>query len=374
MIAKITSPDNIQRPLFYNEHKVRKGDAKMLYASGFPFNMQQLKIIDKLDYFEHILKQSSSKNKALHITLNFSNDDQLYPDKLIEIAGKYMDQIGFGAQPYLIYQHFDADHPHIHIVTITIQADGKRINTHMIGADKSEKARRNIETSYGLTEVDKSTREKAFKFQPIIHLTKTSEIKSAITNILGHVLKEYLFGSLEEFNAILKQYNLIADRGEKDSRVYQHEGLLYRVIDEKGKFIGDPIKASLFYNNPTLATLESKFCPPTSPTRAKKKTHLQDTIDSYFQKKQVSISDLVEDLKQKDIYTILRLSADGFLYGITYVDNLNKSVFNGSALGKQYAAKAIQDRIKNINPLGIADFLNAIPDINKTIRSREIEK
>ena len=53
--------------------------------------------------------------------------DKLSKEKLKEIANEYMQKIGFGEQPYLLYQHHDAGHPHIHIVTTNIKADGKRI-------------------------------------------------------------------------------------------------------------------------------------------------------------------------------------------------------------------------------------------------------
>ncbi|HET7119139.1 MAG TPA: relaxase, partial [Hanamia sp.] len=41
----------------------------------------------------------------------------------------------------------------------------------------------------------------------------------------------------------------------------------------------------------------------------------------------------------------------GLIYGITYVDHYTKCVFSGSALGKQYSAKAIQGRclLKNVS-------------------------
>ncbi len=64
---------------------------------------------------------------------------------------------------------------------------------------------------------------------------------------------------LPELNAVLKQYNVLADRGSENSRIYQNNGLVYRVVDEHGNKIGVPVKASDFYNKPTLAFLESKF-------------------------------------------------------------------------------------------------------------------
>lgn len=61
-----------------------------------------------------------------------------------------MDKIGFGDQPYLIYQHHDAGHPHIHITSINVQDNGKRIDMHNIGKDKSEPARKEIEEAFNL--------------------------------------------------------------------------------------------------------------------------------------------------------------------------------------------------------------------------------
>ena len=62
---------------------------------------------------------------------------------------------------------------------------------------------------------------------------------------------------------------------------------------------------------------------------------------------------LVAALNQKNIYTVLRQNAEGRLYGITFVDNQNKVVFNGSDLGKGYSAAALQSRLAvvNENPL-----------------------
>lgn len=49
-------------------------------------------------------------------------------------------------------------------------------------------------------------------------------------------------------------------------------------------------------------------------------------------------------MEKEGINTVFRKSEKGLLYGITYVDHTTKNVFNGSSLGKQYSAKAIEDR------------------------------
>jgi len=68
----------------------------------------------------------------------------------------------------------------------------------------------------------------------------------AIQNILENVLNRYKYTSLPELNAVLHQYNVKAERGTENSKVYQTGGLLYRVLDTNCNPVGVPIKASLF--------------------------------------------------------------------------------------------------------------------------------
>ncbi|MNX78671.1 hypothetical protein D3C86_1102760 [compost metagenome] len=50
------------------------------------------------------------------------------------------------------------------------------------------------------------------------------------------------------------------------------------------------------------------------------------------------------------------------LYGITYVDHTTKCVFNGSSLGKEYSAKAIQERCGTIASDSAVLLSGTIPD------------
>ena len=86
-----------------------------------------------------------------------------------------------------------------------------------------------------------------------------AETKRAITNVLDHVLPTYKYASLAELNAILQQYNVVADRGRESSRIYKSNGLVYRILNSNGEKIGVPIKASLIYSKPTLKNIEARF-------------------------------------------------------------------------------------------------------------------
>ena len=74
------------------------------------------------------LNKNVSRN-SVHISLNFDPSENSSPVKLTDMAQTYMDEIGFGKQPYLGYQRQDAGHPHLLIVTIKVREDGTRTHT-----------------------------------------------------------------------------------------------------------------------------------------------------------------------------------------------------------------------------------------------------
>jgi hypothetical protein len=297
-----------------------------------------------------LIKQASLndnvKRNAVHISLNFDPSENLSKEKLMEITNVYMNKIGFGQQPYLVYQHLDAGHPHIHVVSLKIRADGSKIDMNNIGRNQSETARKEIEKSFGLVEAERQQKKLKTELPPIstgkVHYGR-SESRKAISNVLREVLPNYKYASLAELNAVLQQYNVLADRGSEDSRTFKKGGLVYRILDEKGKSIGIPMKASDFYDKPTLRNLEEKFTPcPTGQTT--NKSRVKNAIDLALLKTNLSITELAKTLEKEGINTVLRKNSEGLIYGITYVDHTTKSVFNGSSLGKQYSAKDVQER------------------------------
>jgi len=163
------------------------------------------------------------------------------------------------------------------------------------------------------------------------------------------VISSYKYASLPQLNAVLKQYNVLADRGNEDSRMFKAKGLMYRILDDNEKPIGVPIKASLFYNKPTLKFLEEKFA-SNATNEVSDIRRVKNAIDMAFLRTEISLTELVQTLEKDGINTVFRKNTEGLLYGITYVDHTTKCVFNGSTLGKQYSAKAIQERCASINP------------------------
>jgi hypothetical protein len=161
---------------------------------------------------------------------------------------------------------------------------------------------------------------------------------------LDAVLPVYKYASLPELNAVLKLYNIKADRGAEHSSLFDNRGLLYRVLTNKGEYAGIPIKASQIYNKPTLDYLEHRFV-ENQQSKQGHQVRVKNAIDLYFKTNRThSIDDLMQTLQNGGIHIILRQNESGMIYGITYVDHHTKCVFNGSDLGKAYSAKQVQER------------------------------
>lgn len=267
-----------------------------------------------------------TKTNTVHLSLNFDLTENLANEILVCIADEYMKKIGFSNQPYLVYKHFDAGHPHIHIVTTNITADGKRISLHNIGERVSEPARKAIELDFGLVKASsKQVEQEQFenlKIQPLKY--GATDTKRGITNIVNHVAKTYKFTSLPEFNAILSQYNLMVDRGTKESIMFKKGGLHYWAIGNNGEKTGVPIKASSIYNKPTLKLLEERF-KLNKFLRVPFKEKLKAKIDK-VKTRAISLEQFKNELKKREIIVIIRRNIEGRVYGLSYIDTSNKVI------------------------------------------------
>ena len=334
--------------LNYNEKKVQKNMAELLTVENYPLDKDYLTFQHKLNRLENqaALNKNVTSN-SVHISLNFDTSERLEKEQLVAIANTYMEKIGFGEQPYLVYQHFDAGHPHIHIVSVKVRPDGSRVDTQNIGKNQSEKARKEIEIAFNLVKAEDSKQKEKYKLEPIsaekVRYGKM-QTKGAISNVLKTVIDSYKYSSIHELNALLRLYNVMADRGSEHSKMYRSNGLMYRILDEQGNKIGAPIKASQFYMKPTMKKLEEKF----KQNEGLKNPHLvriKNAIDlALLQNPNQSLHALMKALQREGIATVLRQNDTGRIYGITYIDHKTKVVFNGSDLGKQYSAKAMQAR------------------------------
>jgi hypothetical protein len=346
MVARINTSKSISRSLNYNEKKLQQGKAEILSAPGFLKSPARLNFSDKLKRFNSLISLNKrTVTNCIHVSLNFDPSEKISSEKMEAIATAYMDKIGFGLQPYLVYRHHDSGHPHLHIVSTNIKSNGERISMHRLGANQSEKARKEIESEFKLVKAQ-ATKNAQAKIIPV-NASKViygrSEIKRAISNVLMVVLNQYRVSSLPELNAVLGLYNVTAERGDSGSRMYKQKGLVYHVLHDNGNKVGTGIKASLFYMKPTLKMLEKKFIENETLKEPFKK-RLQTSVGWVLNKSPKDIDAFKKGLEKEGISLVIRKGKQNVIYGLTYIDHKNKIVFNGSDLGKEFSAKRVLEK------------------------------
>ena len=338
MVVRIKYGKSVKGVLNYNENKVMRGTADIVLAAGFSTDVEELSFSQKLRRFSKLTDRTAKiQTKAIHISLNFPPDEKLNIELLRNIASEYMERIGFGDQPYIVYQHTDAHHPHIHIVSTPIKHNGRSVPLHNLVKLKSEPARKELERKYGL--IVAQSRKRLTPYEPqSIKLTPAlygkSETKQTISNIVREVVSTYKYTSLDELNLILSQYNLMAYRGAVGSRQYTARGLSYSLVDVNGYRIGVPIKASDIYSSPTLGNLE-KYFERNKIRKIPYKKYVQGKVDSAAFRS-THPETLITILRERNILTRFQRDDKGEITGIYFIDPFNRTIFRADELGHSF--------------------------------------
>lgn len=133
MIVKIIpSPANKNiGAVSYNTNKIDKNKGELMKVSNFgplqAFGSRRPQ--DYINYLQAIISQNKHiKKPQFHVVI--SSKDKLY-DKgtLTTIAENWMKEMGYGDQPYMIVFHRDTGHNHVHIVSVRINKDGRKISS-----------------------------------------------------------------------------------------------------------------------------------------------------------------------------------------------------------------------------------------------------
>lgn len=368
MVAKIITGKTMRGALSYNENKISEGKAIGILASNFGKEFSELSLHEKLNRFQNLIRWNrKTKTNTVHISLNFAPGEKLSTDQLSKIASFYMSQIGFGNQPFLVYEHHDAAHPHVHILSTNIRSDGKRIDLHNIGRTLSEKARVKIEKDFHLIKASGRSHQPndVLSIKPVYGKAET---RRSIVNAVTAVARNYRYTSLPEFNAALRQFSVIVHRGEESSLMFKKGGLIFSMLSPAGEMTGVPVKASSIHFKPTLTFLEKQFKLNKLLREAKRNAIRSKVASVLNDHKKITLPEFDKKLSSQGIYLVLRIAKDGRVFGMTFVDNHHKVVFNGSDLGKEFTAKRILDSLdKRQNILPVTANENQNIDSNDSI-------
>ena len=345
MIAKISSTENLGGALGYNFKKVQHNEAAVLCVNelrkGFDGTFQMDKVL--ADMQKAIPEQCRTKKTVFHCSLNPHPDEKLSDERLTQIAKEYMEALGYGNQPYIVFKHNDIAREHIHIVSLRVDFDGNKINDKFEGR-RSKKITNALEKKYNLIPSSKVS-ERTTTETPKVNVVQ-GNIKEQVANTVRSAMKHYTFCSLGELNAVLRKYNLAVEEVKTEYRGKQYDGLVYVPTDDKGNKVSTPIHASdigrgVGYTAVQNKMLKSKqMVKPLIPTVRRKVLEVMRTSPHTEER-------LRQRLEKQGLQVVIRKNDNGRIYGITFIDDEKGIALNGSRLGKGYAANKFNEYFSN---------------------------
>ena len=342
MVAKISIGKSLYGALAYNGEKINEAKGRLLATNRIYNDGTGTVNIGKamegfLTFMPPVVK---TKNPVLHISLNPHPDDVLTDTELQDIAREYLEKMGYGNQPYLIFKHEDIDRHHLHIVTVNVGENGKRLNQAYLYR-RSERVRKELEQKYGLHPAE---RKNARMENPLHKVdVSASNVKRQVGNVVKAVNRQYRFQTMGEYRALLSLYNMTVEEAHGNVRGREYHGLVYSVTDDKGNKVGNPFKSSLFGKSVGYEAVQKKFARSKQEIKERKladrtKRTVLFVLEGTYDKEK-----FVATLKGKGIDTVLRYTEEGRIYGATFIDHRTGCVLNGSRMGKELSANALQE-------------------------------
>jgi Relaxase/Mobilisation nuclease domain len=343
MVAKIGRGKSLFGALSYNMDKVKNNTAtvlagqKIIESPDSTFTTAQI-----LNSFQaYLIANRKTEKPVVHISLNPDPDDSINNDDYKALAKDYMEKMGYGKQPFIVFKHNDIERSHIHIVTVCVDEEGRKISD-AFEKRKSMAACRELERKYNLkSAVGKKQNRTEPIFKPVNY--KAGDIKSQMAAVIRYLPNYYQYTTLGTYNALLSLFNITAEEVKGQYNGEARQGLVYFALNEKGEKASNPFKASLFGKGAGYNELQSHFDKSkaqlqNSPNRSTLKTTIEKAIMASKNE-----TEFKARLKEVGINTVVRRTADNRIYGITFIDHQSRSVWNGSQLAKNLSAAVFNE-------------------------------
>lgn len=377
MVGRITKGASIRGVLEYNAEKVRNGEATVLYGNLVLGDCEQSDTFDMrraLLSFQPCLDAGSIKNPVFHVSLNPDPSDKLTDEQLVEIAQEYMERMGFGQQPYYVFKHRDIDREHIHIVSVRLRDDGSIIS------DSNERYRtgaimRDIEQRYGLRPAVEGQEQREFDTARRVEYGRDN-LKQQMKSAVRLLAEQYRFGSISEYRTLLNLYNVDLEERKGEANGKRWNGIVYTATDERGEWVGSPIKSSALTPKGGYKFLQKQIEKNDADIKSEKiKGPIRGTVARAMHRARTQ-DEFVRLLKADGIDAIFRENRDGRITGATFVDHRTKTVLNGSRLGKSYSANVFQELFNNpnVDRASLLPKLSAPAPTPATLRQQTPEK
>jgi len=331
--------------LYYNKEKVDRDEAEILYWQKMlePFDKYGRMDVDAcMESFRPYLEANRrTTNTVFHVSLSPSPEDRLTDGQLRDIAQEYMERMGYGNQPYIVFKHTDIDREHLHVVSLRIDENGRKLS-HDYEARRSMEILRSLEQKYGL---HPSIKGREQTDRPGIRKVNYPEgnVKQQVSSVVRSCLRNYKCSFYGELRTLLERFNVSVEErtGTIDGRDYA--GIVYGVITDDGYGVGTPFKSSKIGKDVGYQALQKYY------EKSREQLKEEGALEGLRQAVRNAMSpyntreEFRQLLREDNIDAIFRINPIGRIYGVTFIDYNEGIVANGSVLGKAFSANAFNE-------------------------------
>lgn len=301
MVVKILSSGGSFSSVRYNTNKVDTGKGELMSAKNIQ-SMSGTNVLspEEMKNFFKSYSSTNSKVKKSQFHCAISCQGREYSkENLTDIAHKYMAQMGYEKQPYLIVFHNDTENNHVHIISSRIDENGKKINSDFEYYRAKKTIDLIMEQDYNVSKENNLKELFDYKFSNVNQL-KVLLVKSGFT--------------LSDENSILKIYK----NGDLQKEI-EHSKI--ELADNFSEKRNEQIRALIF-------KYSKEYSKNVSPIYEKLKGDREGKIIAYE-------SPLTKFLKNDfGLEFVFHFSEDKKPFGYTVIDNKNKTVLKGSDIFK----------------------------------------
>jgi Relaxase/Mobilisation nuclease domain len=237
--------------LRYNLEKLEKGMAELLDRSFVGISE---KSIMKEVQMVRVLRPNLQKY-FYHTSINFPPQENLPNETMKQIGLEYLQANGFTQHQYIMFRHFDANHPHLHILVNRIGYNGKVLSDSN-DYQRSEKVLRELEVKYDLVKVvsSKEAKERAMTKDELEMMKRTNmpSQKMQLQTLIKDVLQSNGKISCEGFIAALEAKGIgvlfnQASTGHVSGISYSYQGIIVKGAKLGSDFKWPSIKNKINY-------------------------------------------------------------------------------------------------------------------------------
>lgn len=345
MVAKISHGASLYGALAYNYEKVMNGTAEILSGNrmitdrlGLPSGDMRLTL---LSFENYLLANRNTEKPVLHIALSPAPEDRLTDVGLEDLAARYMEKMGYGNQPYIVYKHGDTHNTHIHIVSVCVDENGRKISD-AYEHRRSMTACRELETHFGLRNgADVEERNLRAELKKVD--VSGGDVRHQIGNTLKAVLESYRFQTFGEYSALLSTLNIETRQVKGEYKGEPYTGIVYSATDDRGKVVSPPFKSSRFGKRFGDEGLKKKMLSHTKDFKDGKWTPAIRQQIAEAMRHARSRDELARLLEKDRIGVVFRENEAGRIYGVTFIDHNRREAFNGSRMGKEFSANVFNE-------------------------------